>query len=117
LNAEWEKLDKIMTTVFKQFDKDGSNFIDAKELKLMSKELSGKAMSNAELEEIMGDFHVTKDNKISEAQFKEWWASGKQGLSPMMRNLLGAKLNTLKFFDTISGNLQKSLDESVAAAN
>ena len=55
-----------MVNVFKQFDTDHSGFIDAKELKAMSKELSGKSMSNAELEEIMKDFHVTKENKISE---------------------------------------------------
>ena len=82
----------------------------------MSKELSGKTMSNAELEEIMKDFHVTKDNKISEKQFKEWWASGKQGLSPLMRGLLGAKLNTLRFFDSISENLKRSMDESASEA-
>jgi len=73
-------------------------------------------MSNAELEEIMKDFHVTKENKISEKQFKEWWASGKQGLSPLMRSLLGAKLNTLKFFDSISENLKKSMDETASEA-
>lgn len=82
----------------------------------MSKELSGKSMSNAEIEEIMHDFNRTKDNKITEKQFKQWWASGKQGLSPMMRNLIGAKLSTIQFFDSISENLKKSLDESVANA-
>lgn len=117
LNSEWEKLDGIMAKVFKQFDTDMSGFIDAKELKALSKELSGKAMSNAELEEIMKDFHVTKDNKISEKQFKQWWASGKQGLSPLMRNLLGAKLNTLRFFDSISENLKKAMDETAAEAS
>jgi hypothetical protein len=82
----------------------------------MSKELSGKSMSNAELEEIMKDFHVTKDNKISEKQFKQWWASGKQGLSPVMRKLLGAKLNTIRFFDSISETLKTSMESSAAAA-
>lgn len=116
IQAEWQKLDQIMTEVFVKFDKDGSKYIDAKELKAMSKELTGKAMTNAELEEIMQDFHVTKENKISEAQFKQWWASGKQGLSPVMRKLLGAKLNTIRFFDSISENLKKSLEESASEA-
>ena len=95
MNTEWKKLDEVMTQIFKQFDKDSSGFIDVHELKAMSKELSGKSMSNAEIEEIMHDFNRTKDNKITEKQFKQWWASGKQGLSPMMRNLIGAKLSTI----------------------
>lgn len=116
LKSEWTELNRVMSEVFRKFDKDNSNYIDAKELKQISKELSGKAMTNAELEEVMLDFHVSKENKISERQFKQWWASGKQSLSPLMRKLLGAKLNTIKFFDSISENLRQSLEQTAAEA-
>lgn len=112
LKEEWARLDQIMTEVFRKFDKDGSNFIDASELKQVSMELSGKELTDAELDEVMSDFNVTKENKISEEQFKQWWASGKQGLSPMMKQLLGAKLKTVEFLNSVSSQLKESLTQT-----
>jgi len=43
----------------------------------------------------MKDLDINKDGKISFDEFKTWWLSGKQGLSPMMRKLLGFKLKTI----------------------
>lgn len=63
-------------------------------------------MDAGELDECMQDLDMNKDNKISYDEFKKWWLSGRQGLSPAMRRLLAFKLNTLKFMDSISGTLQ-----------
>lgn len=54
---------------------------------------------------------MNKDNKITYKEFKQWWLSGRQGLSPTMRRLLALKLKTFKFMDTISGTLKEIMDE------
>ena len=69
-------------------------------------------MDQSELEECMKDLDINKDNQISYDEFKKWWLSGRQGLSPWMRRLLAAKLKTLKFMEHISGPLKEVLSES-----
>ena len=49
----------------------------------------------------MKDLDINKDNKISFEEFSKWWLSGRQGLSPLMRRLLGFKLKTTKLFGSI----------------
>lgn len=63
----------------------------------------------------MKDLDINKDNKISYDEFKKWWLSGRQGLSPWMRRLLGLKLKSTKFFGTISGTLKDVINESESA--
>jgi hypothetical protein len=58
-------------------------------------------MDPSELEECMKDIDVDKDNRISYHEFKKWWLSGRQGLSPWMRRLLAFKLKTIKLFGSI----------------
>lgn len=62
----------------------------------------------------MQDIDMDKDNKISYEEFKKWWLSGRQGLSPTMRRLLAFKLKTLKFMDTISGTLQDVIADATS---
>lgn len=68
-------------------------------------------MDNAELDECMQDLDIDKDNKISYNEFKKWWLSGRQSLSPIMRRLLSIKLKGLKFMDAISGSLKGVIDD------
>lgn len=71
-------------------------------------------MDQAELEECMQDLDMNKDNKITYDEFKKWWLSGRQGLSPWMRRLLAFKLKTLKFLDSISGPLKEIVGDASA---
>jgi len=100
-----------MKKVFVSFDTDKSGFIDANELKEVSKEL-GKELDAAELEECLKDLDQNKDGKISYEEFAAWWTSGRQGLTGIMRNLLGYKLTALKFLDSISGTLKDTIAEA-----
>ncbi len=100
-----------MQKVFAEFDKDKSGFIDMNELNLVAKEL-GRPMDADELEECLKDLDMNKDGKISYDEFKKWWLSGRQGLSPFMRRLLGFKLKTVKFFGNIQSTLQEVIEES-----
>jgi hypothetical protein len=76
----------------------------------VAKEL-GRPMDADELEECMKDLDINKDNKISYDEFSKWWLSGRQGLSPFMRRLLGFKLSTVKFFGNIQGSLSQVIEE------
>lgn len=69
-------------------------------------------MDQAELEECLQDLDQNKDGKISYEEFRKWWLSGRQGLSPWMRRLLGFKIRTNKFFGTIQGTLGEVLTEA-----
>lgn len=100
----------MIQKVFKAFDKDGSGFIDAKELREISKEL-GRELDAAEVDECMKDIDINKDNKLSYEEFSKWWLSGRQGLSPLMRRLLAAKIKGLKLLDTLTGPLKEVLGE------
>lgn len=105
------ELEGVLRKAFTAFDKDGSGFIDAKELKQISKE-AGRELDPAELAECMRDLDVNKDNRISYDEFSKWWLSGRQGLSPMMRRLLASKLTALKIFDQLTGPLVEVLKEA-----
>lgn len=94
MNVELQKLEEVMKKVFSSFDKDNSGYLDVKELKNVSKEL-GREMDEAELEECIKDLDQNKDNKITYDEFRKWWLSGRQGLSPWMRRLLAFKLRTI----------------------
>jgi len=103
-----------MRKIFAEIDSDNSGFIDVKELKSLSAKLGGKAMDDSEVEEVMKDLDMNKDHKISFDEFKTWWLSGKQGLSLWMRRLLGYKLSTVKFLDSMSENIKSVVEESKA---
>lgn len=111
LNAQFAALNEQIQKVFKAFDKDNSNFIDLNELRDVSAEL-GRPMDAAELEECMKDLDTNKDGKISFEEFSQWWLSGRQGLAGWMRRLLIAKQKTLKFVDSISGQIQEVVTEA-----
>ena len=65
-----------MGSIFKQFDKDESGYIDLQELKSISAEL-GRELDEAELEECIKDLDINKDGKISYEEFSTWWLSGR----------------------------------------
>ena len=90
-----------MLKCFSSLDKDGNGFIEATELKAISKEL-GRELDSAEVDECLKDIDINKDNKISYEEFAKWWLSGRQGLSPWMRTLLSSKVTALKLMDTLS---------------
>ena len=110
LTQQYSQLEEQILKVFKSFDKNNSGTIDFNELKEVSKEL-GKEMDQAELEECMKDLDINKDNQISYEEFRKWWLSGRQGLSPWMRRLLSFKVQTLKLFDQIGEPLKEVIME------
>ena len=81
-----------------------THFIELNELAEVAKEL-GRPLDAAELEECIKDLDTNKDNQISLDEFRKWWLSGRQGLSPILRRLLAFKIRTNKFFGTIQGTL------------
>jgi hypothetical protein len=76
LNTQYQQLDEVINKVFKTFDKDGSGFIESKELAEVAKEL-GRPLDAAELEECMQDLDTNKDDQISLDEFRKWWLSGR----------------------------------------
>lgn len=100
-----------MSKIFQSFDKDSSGFIDLNELNDVAKEL-GRPLDAAELNECMKDLDANKDGKISFEEFQQWWLSGRQGLSVLMRKLLAFKIKTLKFVDSISGTIREVIDDA-----
>lgn len=94
-----------MLKCFSSLDKDGNGFIEATELKAISKEL-GRELDSAEADECLKDIDINKDNKISYEEFAKWWLSGRQGLSPWMRTLLSSKVTALKLMDTLSAPMK-----------
>jgi hypothetical protein len=100
-----------MVKCFQIFDKDGNGYINASELREVSKEL-GRELDPAEVDECLKDIDKDKDNKISFTEFSKWWLSGRQGLSPLMRNLLSFKLTSLKLLDTLSGPMKEVLSDA-----
>ena len=76
----------------------------------MSKEL-GRELDAAEVDECLKDIDKDKDNRISFAEFAKWWLSGRQGLSPLMRNLLSFKLKSLKLIDTLSAPMKEVMSD------
>jgi glutaredoxin 2 len=76
LKSQYTELDALMKKVFKDFDLDGSGFIDSNELAEVAKSL-GKTLDNAELDECLKDLDQNKDGKISYEEFAKWWLSGR----------------------------------------
>ena len=109
--AQRDELETLMLKTFTVFDKDGSGFIDANELREVSKEL-GRELDPAEVDECMKDLDIDKDNKISYTEFAKWWLSGRQGLSPWMRRLLASKLTTLRLLDQLSAPMKEVLADT-----
>jgi len=65
-----------MLKCFTALDKDGNGFIDASELRTISKEL-GRELDSAEADECLKDIDINKDNKISFEELSKWWLSGR----------------------------------------
>jgi hypothetical protein len=99
-----------MVKCFQVFDKDGNGFVNASELREVSKEL-GRELDAAEVDECLKDIDKDKDNKISFTEFSKWWLSGRQGLSPLMRNLLAFKITSLKLIDTLSAPMKEVMTD------
>jgi hypothetical protein len=53
-------------------------------------------MTQGECEECMKDLDANHDGKISLEEFQSWWLTGRRGLSPFMRKMLGLKLKAVK---------------------
>lgn len=70
------ELEEFMLKCFNSFDKDGNGFIEASELKAISKEL-GRELDSVEADECLKDIDINKDNKISYEEFSKWWLSGR----------------------------------------
>jgi hypothetical protein len=104
-----------MLKCFNALDKDGNGFIEAGELRAISKEL-GRELDSAEADECLKDIDINKDNKISYEEFAKWWLSGRQGLSTWMRVLLSSKLTALKLMDTLSAPMKQVLGDVTEAS-
>lgn len=65
-----------MLKAFQALDKDGNGYIEASELRQISKEL-GRELDSAEADECLKDIDINKDNKISFQEFSKWWLSGR----------------------------------------
>jgi hypothetical protein len=111
LRQQRAQLEEVIEKAFQAFDKDGSGYIDAKELKKIAKEM-GRELDAAEVDECMKDIDIDKDNRISYEEFNKWWLSGRQGLSPWMRRLLASKLTALKVIDQLSGPMLEILSDA-----
>jgi EF-hand domain pair len=70
------ELESVMIKAFKAFDKDGSGYIDATELRSISKDM-GRELDPSEVDECMKDLDIDKDNRISYQEFSKWWLSGR----------------------------------------
>jgi hypothetical protein len=75
----------------------------------MAKEL-GKDMDENDAVEALKDLDMNKDNKIGYEEFKQWWISGRPGVSTWMRKLLSLKLKAMNFLGSINTTLKEALD-------
>jgi hypothetical protein len=115
LKQNRQELEEFMLKCFNSLDKDGNGYIEATELRAISKEL-GRELDSAEADECLKDIDINKDNKISYDEFAKWWLSGRQGLSPWMRALLSSKVTTLKLMDTLSAPMKQVLGDVTEAS-
>ncbi len=60
----------------------------------------------------MKDLDINNDNMISYDEFQTWWLSGKQGLSPNMKQMLGYKLKAVNALNSLSGNIKEIIEET-----
>ncbi len=110
LRQQRQELEEFMLKCFQSLDKDGNGYIEATELRAISKEL-GRELDSIEADECLKDIDINKDGKISFPEFSKWWLSGRQGLSPWMRALLSSKVTAMKLVDTLSTPMQEVLAE------
>jgi hypothetical protein len=101
LIQENNKFVGMVMKVFKDFDKDGSGFLDLSEIAAVAKEL-GTELSEAELALIMQELDVNKDKKISMEEFVEWWKMGRQERTGKMGNLVTDWLKKHKVMESLS---------------
>eukprot|EP00831_Metopus_contortus_P039515 TRINITY_DN3096_c0_g1_i4.p1 TRINITY_DN3096_c0_g1~~TRINITY_DN3096_c0_g1_i4.p1 ORF type:complete len:603 (+),score=112.24 TRINITY_DN3096_c0_g1_i4:108-1916(+) len=85
---ENNELVKLIASVFNEFDKDKSGYIELKEIKEVAKEL-GTEIPESEAEEIIQELDINKDGKISMEEFVEFWKTGRQGRSSKMGGIVG----------------------------
>jgi hypothetical protein len=98
----------VMDAIFAEFDDDRSGFIDSKELKMLGFAL-GFPMDDAEVDMCVKDLDTNRDGKISLDEFREWWLSGRQGLSQGMKMLTGAKVRAMAKGGKFGSVLEKAL--------
>lgn len=95
-------------------DSDHSGYIDLGELKNVSREL-GKEFTDAELDECIKDLDENKDGKVSFEEFRHWWLSGRQNVSPLMKRLINLVIKTQKLIGAFSGPLVHALQSNTDA--
>ena len=81
-----------ISTIFKQFDKDGSGFIDVNELAEVSEQL-GMSMSSIDIHNMIMDLDKNRDGSISAEEFEIWWLSGRQGATGALSKVFGHAVN------------------------
>eukprot|EP00828_Plagiopyla_frontata_P002111 TRINITY_DN10145_c0_g1_i1.p1 TRINITY_DN10145_c0_g1~~TRINITY_DN10145_c0_g1_i1.p1 ORF type:complete len:451 (-),score=71.39 TRINITY_DN10145_c0_g1_i1:80-1432(-) len=103
-------------TVFKNFDKDNSGFIDINEIVLISKEL-GQEVKEEEVQRIFKDLDINKDGKISFDEFWDWWQFGR---SNKLEKLVFFKLKAMNLlnqahseFVRMGGSLESKYDKTL----
>ena len=101
LIQENNKFVGLVLQVFKNFDKDGSGFLDLKEIAAVAKEL-GTELSEPELAQIMQELDTNKDKKVSMEEFVDWWKTGRQERSGKMGNLVTDWLKKHKVMESLS---------------
>lgn len=74
------KAREMIKSVFCQFDKDNSGFIDKTELRVVASQL-GQDMSDADIHNMMQDLDTNRDGMISLMEFTMWWLSGRKGMT------------------------------------
>jgi hypothetical protein len=81
------QLTAMIESVFKNFDKDHSGFIDLKEIIMMSRELKNP-IPEGEAELILKDLDTNKDGKVSLEEFTNWWKAGRRGVNARLSSMV-----------------------------
>jgi hypothetical protein len=81
------ELVKLITSVFKNFDKNNDGFIELGELQALSKEL-GSELKSEEAKKMIKIMDVNKDGKISLEELIAWWKTGCRGSSQRIMSLI-----------------------------
>ena len=100
-NTEYAKLlEDDVKPAFKEFDVDGSGFINKDELRQLSKKL-GNELSDGDLETALKDLDLNGDGVIDMDEFARWYFSG-------MKSYGSNKRSMLKFHGHATKILQKT---------
>jgi hypothetical protein len=113
LQAEHTTLLEQIKKVFDALDSDQSGYIDLNELKAVSKEL-GRELTDAEIESSIKELDENKDGKISFEEFKHWWFSGRQNLSPLMKRFINLIIKTQKLITVFNAPILHALESNPA---